>query len=238
MRFGKSDKIQFISTVEGLETIEECLPRPAKHFIPKWFKDIPSQIDDAITVKHCPSFPDYFSQGYIIPMWTDVKMKFENKVSKFESSAKRFSFDTHGNQQMLNYTKASFNGVEGQFVFKANCPWRIITPPGWSVLQLPLFYHFNQEWSVLPGVIDTDIHSEINQQVLYHGNGKEIIIKCGDPFVLDIPFKRSDKLEHEVRYQTTEEYRRFDKDLLLLNQKFKPNGAYRKMQRKRDKNVK
>ncbi len=237
MKFGKSDKIQFVSTVQGLETIEECLPRPAKHFIPKWFKDIPSKVEDTVTVKNCPSFPDYFSQGYIVPMWSDVKMKFENKVPKFELSAKRFSFDIHGNEQMLNYKKATFNGIEGQFVFKANCPWRVITPPGWSVLQLPLFYHFNQEWSVLPGVIDTDIHSEINQQILYHGDGKEVIIKCGDPFVLYIPFKRSDKLKHEVRHYTQEDYKRFDKDTLLLNQSFMPNGAYRKMQRKRDKGL-
>jgi hypothetical protein len=233
VRFGKSDKIKFISTFEGLETIEECLPRPAKHFIPKWFKDIPSNAQ--LTVRDCPSFPDYFSQGYIIPMWTDAKMKVEDEFARFELSANRFSFENHGNQQMLEYKKATFNGIEGQFVFKAICPWRIITPPGWSVLQLPLFYHFNQEWSVLPGVIDTDIHTEINQQILYHGNGKDVTIKCGDPFVLYIPFKRSDKLKHEVRNQTTEEYLRFDKDKLVIRQSFAPNGTYRKMQRKRDK---
>jgi hypothetical protein len=237
MKFGKSDKIQFVSTYEGLESIEECLPRPAKHFIPKWFKDIPSNIENVSTVKNCPSFPDYFSQGYIIPMWSDVNMSLVEKVPKFELSAKRFSFDVHSNKQMLDYKTATFNGVEGQFVFKANCPWRIVTPPGWSVLQLPLFYHFNQEWSVLPGVIDTDIHSEINQQILYHGDGKEVTIKCGDPFVLYIPFKRSDKLKHEVRYQTEKESKRFDKDTLILNQNFSPNGTYRKLQRKRDKGV-
>jgi hypothetical protein len=233
--FKKSDKIQFISTVEGLDSIEECLPRPAKHFIPKWFKDIPS--NKKMTVKDCPSFPDYFSQGYIIPMWSDVRLSFIDETPKFELSAKRFSFDIHGNEQMLNYKKVNFNGVDGQFVFKANCPWRIVTPPGWSVLQLPLFYHFNQEWSVLPGVIDTDIHSEINQQILYHGNGKEITIKSGDPFVLYVPFKRSNKLKNEVRYQTTKEQKKFNKDALILNQSFKPNGAYRSLQRKRDKGV-
>ena len=230
----RSDKIQFISRYEGLESIDECLPRPAKHFIPKWFKDIPSQIDSAITVKNCPSFPDYFSQGYIVPMWSDVNMSIVEKVPKFEFSAQRFSFDVHGSNQMLDYTKASFNGIEGQFVFKANCPWRIITPPGWSVLQLPLFYHFNQEWSVLPGVIDTDIHTEINQQILYHGNGKEVNIKCGDPLALYIPFKRSNKLNYEVRYQTPEEHKRFDLEILNLKKRFAPNGHYRKMQRKRD----
>ncbi len=218
-----------------MECIEECLPKPAKHFIPKWFKDIPSK--KIGTVKDCPSFPDYFSQGYIIPMWSDVKMNLVDKVPKFELSAKRFSFDVHSNDQLLDYNKATFNGIEGQFIFKAVSPWRIITPPGWSVLQLPLFYHFNQEWSVLPGVIDTDIHSEINQQILYHGDGKEVTIKCGDPFVLYVPFKRSNKLKHEVRYRTAEELKKFEKDLLFLKQSFAPNGAYRKLQRKRDKGL-
>ncbi len=235
MRFGKSDKIQFISTVEGLETIEECLPRPAKHFIPKWFKDIP--LDKAMSVRVCPSFPDFFSQGYIVPMWSDVKLTSDGDAWNWRTPNTKFAWDIHENHQFLDYVDAKFNGNDSQFVFKALCPWRIITPPGWSVLQLPLFYHFNQEWSVLPGVIDTDIHTEINQQVLYHGDGKEVTIKCGDPFVLYIPFKRSDKLKHEVRYQTPEEDKSFNKDILILHQHFAPNGTYRKMQRKRDKGL-
>jgi hypothetical protein len=235
VRFGKSDKIQFVSTVEGLESIEECLPRPAKHFIPKWFKDI-SNIDP-VTVKICPSFPDYFSQGYIIPMWCDTIIKSEGDDWGWRTSSPKFSWDTHSNKQFLDYTKAKFNGVDGHFVFKANCPWRIITPPGWSVLQLPLFYHFNQEWSVLPGVIDTDVHSEINQQVLYHASGQEVKINVGDPFVLYIPFKRSNKINHEVRFRTEEEQKKFNTEAMNLSKKFFPNGIYRSLQRKRDKGL-
>jgi hypothetical protein len=235
MRFGKSDKIQFISTVEGLESIEECLPRPAKHFIPKWFKDIPN--NNFLTVKICPSFPDYFSQGYIVPMWCDVKLNYNKNNWNMTTTNNKFFWSVHENHQFLDYTKTTFNGIETQFVFKAECPWRIITPPGWSVLQLPLFYHFNQEWSVLPGVIDTDIHHEINQQVLYHGNGKDVIIKSGDPFVLYIPFKRSNKLKHETRYQNKKEEKKFKSDVLRINKSFKPNGIYRQLQRKRDKGL-
>ncbi len=235
MRFGKSDKIEFISTVKGLESIEECLPKPAKNFIPKWFKDIPSS--EPMSVKNCPSFPDYFSQGYILPMWCDVKLvyKKEDDIWEWKASSSLFSWESHSNSQFIDHTKSNFLGVDGQFIFKANCPWRVVTPPGWSVLQLPLFYNFNKDWSVLPGVIDTDIHSEINQQVLYHGNDKEIEIKQGDPFVLYIPFKRSDKLDYELRYKNNNDEESFHKQFLGLNGKFRPNGYYRKMQRKRDK---
>ena len=232
MRFGKSDKIQFISTVEGLESIEECLPRPAKHFIPEWFKDISSHIP--MSVKVCPSFPDYFSQGYIIPMWSDVILKNNDQGWEYETGTKLFDWSIHPNHQFIQYNNANFLGVEGQFVFKANSPWRIITPPGWSVLQLPLFYHFNQEWSILPGVIDTDIHHEINQQVLYHGNGKEVQIKMGDPFVLYIPYKRSNKMKHEIRHNTIDDVKKFQIGNLIYNGLFHPNGKYRELQRKRD----
>ncbi len=239
MRFGKSDKIQFISTVEGLESIEECLPKPAKQFIPKWFKDMPAMIGDAATVKNCPSFPDYFSQGYIVPMWIDVLLQYNKKTDtwNWDSSFDVAEWAVHDNRQFVNSTVPSFNGIESQVVFKAICPWMIVTPPGWSVLQLPLFYHFNKEWSVMPGVIDTDIHHEINQQVLYHGDGKEIKIKSGEPFVLYIPFKRSNKLKNEIKYQTKKEKKIFEKNTLDLRKRFSPNGHYRKLQRDRDKNV-
>jgi hypothetical protein len=237
VRFGKSDKIQFISTVEGLESIEECLPRPAKYFIPEWFKNIPSLIEGVNTVKNCPSFPDYFSQGYILPMWCDAKLKSNKDAWTWQTPIPLFRWEVHGDNQFLDYVNTSFNGVKGQFVFKAVCPWRIITPPGWSVLQLPLFYHFNQEWSVLPGIIDTDIHTEINQQVLYHGDGKEIIIKRGEPFVLYIPFKRSNKIKHTVKYQTEKNKKTFQKQSLNFLSKFIPSGNYRELQRKRDKGL-
>ena len=233
MKFKKSDKIQFVSMIEGLEIIDYLIPKPAKNFIPKWFKDIPSNAK--ATVKDCPSFPDYFSQGYILPMWSDVRLQSDKGHWNWNTPNEQITWSTHGDNQFIDHTKTNFNGVEGQFVFKANCPWKIITPPGWSVLQLPLFYHFNQEWSVLPGVIDTDIHHEINQQVLYHGNGKEIQINAGDPFVLYIPFKRSNKLKSVVRYQTEQDIKLFKKQDLRFRNLFFPDGWYRKKQRERDK---
>jgi hypothetical protein len=235
VRFGKSDKIQFISTVEGLETIEECLPRPAKHFIPEWFKNIPAT--EEMSVKLCPSFPDYFSQGYIVPMWCDSKIKYNDFSWSWQTADEKFNWNHHSNNQLLDYANVGFNGVDAQFVFKTNCPWRIVTPPGWSVLQLPLFYHFNKQWSVLPGIVDTDIHHEINQQVLYHGNGEEFFIGRGSPFVLYIPFRRSEKLKHSIKYQTRNDKKKFNELSLNLNSVFRPNGLYRKNQRNRDKLV-
>lgn len=242
--------IEFISTRPGLEEIQELRPRPAKHFMPKWFKDVPATlspeqkiIPGAIsgpgvsTVKICPSFPDYFSLGYIIPMWCDSRLFHNSETGEWnwKTSDENVTWDIHGKSQFMEWANPNIQGSDAQFVFKASCPWRIITPKGWSVMQLPLFYHFNQEWSVLPGIIDTDIHNEINQQVLYHGNGKEITINRGDPFVLYIPFERKSKLDLEIRSQNEKDIKLFRKKDIDLSSKFPPNGLYRRWQRERDK---
>jgi hypothetical protein len=229
-------KIEFISTIDGLDQIEECRPKPAKSFIPKWFKDIPN--NGKSTVKICPSFPDFFSQGYIVPMWCDSILSVDVETDKWgwSTSNDKFTWSSHSMDQFIDYVNPSFNGVDSQFVFKTNCPWRVITPKGWSVLQLPLFYHFNREYSILPGIIDTDIHHEINQQVLYHGDGREIHIKRGDPFVLYVPFKRKNTLKIDIKYQSEDHKKIFTVQDLDLSTSFSPNGFYRKRQRLRDKN--
>ena len=44
------NEIAFVSTVEGLELVEDCVPKPAKHFMPQWFKDIPASLDNNQTL--------------------------------------------------------------------------------------------------------------------------------------------------------------------------------------------
>jgi len=228
--------INFISTIKGLEDIEECLPRPSKSFIPSWWKNLDSS--DPISIKRCPSFPDFFSQGFVIPMWSDVTFSFDKEKDYWNARGESGSPEwvNHSNKQFVDHVTPSFMNMDADIVFKAICPWRIITDPGYSVLQIPLFYHFNKQWSVMPGVIDTDIYHEINQQVLYHGDGQDVTIKKGDPFVMYIPFKR-EKNDYSIRHQTSQDIQ------TLINSKNKMNGyslgdgAYRKMQRDRDKNV-
>lgn len=234
------NKIEFISTVRGLDDLEECRPKPAKHFIPQWFKDTPIVVDKNPfspmgSVKACPSFPDFFSQGYIIPMWSESVLHYNKQEGSWVWKSNLTNWEVHPNSQFIDHVDPYFNGEQGHFVFKADCPWRVITPPGWSVLQLPLFYHFNKNFSVLPGVIDTDIHNEINQQVLYHSKEETIVIKRGDPFVLYIPFKRKDKLDMSIRYQTEEDKILFEKHAYNYQTKFGIKGIYRQLQRQRDK---
>jgi hypothetical protein len=104
-------------------------------------------------------------------------------------------------------------------------------------MQMPLFYHFDDDFSILPGIVDTDIHHEMNQQVLYHGDGKKIFIKRGQPFVLYVPFKRTD-YDMIIRTETEKDKARFAARDLSYKTKLVGQKEYRNLQRLRDKDIK
>jgi hypothetical protein len=236
--------IEVISTVKGLELVDEALPRAANKFIPEWWRDTPL-IETSITtdevipgnVKNCPSFPDYFSKGIIIPMWADTLLKYDRSTDTFswKTSYPDFSWDIHPNEQFLSHVPFKFLHQTGKFVFKSNCPWKIVTPPGYSVYQLPLFYHYTNEFTVFPGVIDTDTHHDINQQVLLTAEKDEIFIKRGTPFVQYVPFKR-ESLKTEIRYQTEEDKNKFDNYNLSFFTRFGGSKEYISRRKKSERN--
>ena len=224
--------ISFVNWIPGLEAIDEIQVKPAQKFIPKWWKDVPNNkglYGETQTIKACPSFPDYFSQGYIIPMWADTLIKYNAELDIWSVNSGRsdiFTWDIHSNDQLIDYKTPLLLGKEGHIVLKAICPWRVITKPGWSVMQVPLYYHFDNKFSVMPGIIHTDVHHDINQQVLVNKEDKEIFIKRGDPFVQYIPFKR-EEITSDVRYQTDEDRKKSHQSSMAINTKFIGNGAYR-----------
>lgn len=227
--------IEFVSLVDGLELIEDVRPKPMGKFIPEWWKQVPTmpRFNDYQTVKSCPSFTDWFSQGYVIPMWADTLLKYNKESNSWlaETSSK-FVWEIHGDHQFVDFQKPSMYGVNGDFIFKAICPWKIITPKGYSVMQLPLLFHFNKEYSIIPGIIDTDIYHQANQQVVCHTDGKEIFIPKGEPFVHYVPFKRQ-KYSFDVRSKNDNDRKIFAKNDAFMATKFIGEGAYRKQRLKK-----
>ena len=52
-------------------------------------------------MKNCPSFSDYFTKGYIVPMWTDSYLYFNSETNdwKWTTSDDKFSWQYHSNHQ-------------------------------------------------------------------------------------------------------------------------------------------
>lgn len=243
----KEPIIKFISTVPGLLDVKEALPQKANNFIPSWWKDMPRKInlesnEEVATAKGCPSFTDYFSQGYILPAWSDFGLEYDTDTDVWYSESAKsptdenwYSWTIHSNPQFLDHVKPMFQGQSPTMVFKGNSPWRIITRPGWSVMQVPLFYHFNNDLLAMPGIVDTDIMHEVNLQMLYFNKNKgPIRVKRGQPLVQYIPFKRNKDVSMELGYIDKSIQKKIDAQNAKINTKFLGSGSYRIAQRQRD----
>ena len=56
-------------------------PKPAPQFYPDWWKDLPTavKVDTEMfpmpTVRRCMGIVDHYKHGFIIPMWTDLRVE-------------------------------------------------------------------------------------------------------------------------------------------------------------------
>jgi hypothetical protein len=187
------NKITIVSTIDGLDKLKDLQPQPARELTPDWFKKVPRLFPDQKPyqpggpVKRCPSFVDWFGTGYVFPMWCDTMLANSELEWAWQTSSEAFIWEKHTAQQYMDFIPSS---ADVNVVYKAINPWQVITPKGWSCIQMPLYYEYNPEWEVLPGIIHTDTHHEINPQVALKGSKDEISILSGTPLFQLIPFKR------------------------------------------------
>lgn len=236
----KSPEVNFVTKIKGLTLLEDCLPKPAHEYIPQWWKDSPTvkteNTFDSKTsgnMKACPSFADYFTKGYIVPMWVDSYLKYDSETGQWSwtVSDNRFSWDYHPNSQYLDYVDHKFLNKNSFFTFKSQLPWNIFTTKGYSLYQLPTFFHFNEDFSVVPGVRDTDIYHEMNIQILIHSDKKEIFIPRGTPIAQYIPFKR-EKTQYDIREANEKDLLKISAHELNMSTRFIPLNSYLKDRKK------
>jgi len=222
-RLRKGPKIEFFTNVE---TLPEVVPiEHGARVMPAWWKQTPAAIpgkDPRIvpgTAKVCPAFPDLYSAAYVVPLWCDVIFDFNNGEPRARTSAPdMFSVSFHGPEQFLNYAPSSIR-ASTVAVMKLEAPWYVRTSPGYSVLQLPAFYEFDPRVTVMMGVIRSDVHHEINQQVMVHHRGS-FVLERGTPIAMYIPFKR-EKFDFSVKEVTKEFIRVMKKSRLSRITKFR-----------------
>ncbi len=213
------DKVEFISAIKGLTGVEEIRPMPSNKFIPQWWRDAVYEYPDADryrpkarNVKQCPAFPDLFASGYILPMWADTTIFYDNETDQWSyrcgAEWSSFGIDIFTKDKFVDVVPYKYKGMKVTAVFQFHSPWIVKVPKGYSVFQLPLFYENDREYSALPGIFDGYISEQKQIEIAYFGNKKEIFIKKGTPLVQYVPYKRS-KLDLNVRELTEEDSLRF-----------------------------
>jgi len=182
-------------------------PQPLKNFIPKWYKDIaPSniknksyreQLNVVHNIKSCPSFNEIYQEGFVILAPNDYLITYDKDTKNwswktpivyktFNIPNKREIVEIHNNNQMVDYLPDKTIKA----IFKIKLPYRVVTDNGYSIRQTPIPYSYNKEFEAMYGIFKSDKIHEVNVQIAFKSNKKEILIKQGQPLCVFYPYKR------------------------------------------------
>jgi len=197
------NSIEFICRIPYLKDIEEIKPKPALSYIPEWWRKIPYATDieenrprpETLMARRCPSFPDYFSNGFILPMWADTTLYYNSKNKDWRWRCGNilnspFKINLFEEERFQSYGSTYLKDKRSVAIWQLQNPWIIKTPPGYFILQLPLFFHENTQFSAFPGTYDPYAVSTDKLELATFVDDEEIFIKRGTPLVQYIPYKK------------------------------------------------
>jgi len=215
----KAKNITFKTQIPAL--VDLMPPVPASQMIPEWFQNLAMDLPrpdhkpfpvlgpiikswSSHTIKKCPAVVDYFTEGYIIPLWSDIFIQRYGQEFHFETNHDQgigSTIEFHNNDQVKTYP---FKRNDYKNAVKFTSPWFFYTPPGWSTLFLPPLLHPNDDYTLFPGIVETDSFHQVNFPSIWHSEGDRIL-KRGSAFLHVIPFKR-EKHKHIVEEFSQKDY--------------------------------
>jgi len=177
--------------------VEHFSPQPANKVIPQWYKDLPVDILDrwgkldVPSAKQCVPLQDMITSGYILFNSFDIEL-YPNMIEGVEDYKVRTPSREHVSSHPHKQCPVHIDGKKKNYIKIVN-EWLVRTPPGYSCLFIQPFYHFEENFKLLPAIVDTDTF-DIPVQFPGYLTGKHecYTIKSGTPLMQVIPFKRED----------------------------------------------
>ena len=196
-------------------------PEPSVKLTPKWWRKLPflNDFDDVSrlgygmdkeflnnfkkgknelktsTIKGCPAVLDSISSGYILRAWCDIIVSvndiYEINVTEtpmINDFNPEKGVPTHFDSQEM-FTSQEI--IKQKSIPKVISPFYVKADPGVSLLVTHPMYHFNENWSTMPGIVCIDKYP-IQLKWMFHWIGKpgNYIIEYGTPLLQMIPIVR------------------------------------------------
>ncbi|NDB58431.1 hypothetical protein EB001_08295 [bacterium] len=203
-------------------------PKPAKTYIPEWYKDIKVSKDMKIgptgelnfdgRIKKCVPFLDGLTSGYIQESWTDIFIENTDNAIRFGNST--------GPEivQIRESVSPTISDVYYPIEFLWQIQWFPKLPKGWSAIITHPLNRIDLPFSSLSGIFDSDVfyHGGPGNYPFYIHKGFSGLIPAGTPMYQIIPFKREKwkssktafkvddfrKREHKIRKHMLDAYRK------------------------------
>lgn len=200
MRFRKKEKIIELHCYTDRADVYNYFPiQKANKFIPEWFKELPRPdvygIDDDFeliqesNLKECVGFTNYFSKGFILPLWSDLLLEISEKGNsryKWAYSDGISELETHDERSNGKH----FLDTEYQHL-KLDSPWRFKCTENIQFLTVEPEWYFDklQSIHILSGVLDfqTNSATSVNMYVKRQQNHQKILLSSGLPIYHFVP---------------------------------------------------
>jgi len=163
---------------------EYAPPEKANNFFPEWWKNLPKTYQEgdieASTMKGCVGFTDLYSKGFILPMWSSVKIS----VGEIGNPAWHYQYkDKSSNAGVHSPTQRGSYLPESQYQhLKLVAPWMVHCDEDVEFMFVEPTYNMEElnSFKVLPGVVNFKYQSSINVNLM--------IPRKSEPHEIEIPF--------------------------------------------------
>jgi hypothetical protein len=185
--------INFVTESENIDAIP-C-PRPAVEFLPDWYKNMSSKMDENKpshinnpTMKMCPGIYDILRIGYIVPAWCDfyIDLTSPEQGVGFESSSGEDFLSVFPISASRGF---SFPEDHESLFLKFRTPWKIQSDDNLSVLVSQPKYQYNLPYTMYEGSMDVGPFIADINFIISVKKGSFIEFKRGDPLIHLIPFE-------------------------------------------------
>lgn len=181
-------------------------PKPAKSFIPKWYKDAEVKYEDSMGetqmgLKTCLPFLDALTAGYILYTPVDIYVNVEkNDMGHLFNNEEGLQLRWDGSPVFDDFISerpaksgSTMPRPPGHYpnhmVFKGF--WSIKTPRGYSMLMTQPLNRQDLPWTIASGIIDSDKFFAPGNIPFFIKKGFSGVIPKGTPIAQLIPIKRN-----------------------------------------------
>jgi hypothetical protein len=222
---------------------------PASKALPEWWKKAHIFKDGeppygVQSIKACMPFFDAMTQGYIVPLWSDIYVKVVEGEGEDGESGPVFTWKEERNTPIAGHFPSQTEGfpvreeskTSGGKAWKFANPWIIQTPPGYSTLFVAPLNNPNPNFKMISGIVATDEYkTQITFPFIWTGpEGYEGTIKQGTPLIQLIPFKR-DNFKHELKAMDANDLNLMHSTRVRMTQAF--TGVYKNLWRRPTKSI-
>jgi hypothetical protein len=212
-----SKDIYFIAQDEDVDILN-MYPKPAKNYVPDWFKKMPNHHrqmngDKRGSAKKCVPFVDSFTSGYIYELPCDVTIIYNGKDPGTQQDL--LSYKWAGHLRPLSTRLEEF-GTENLFPkfdgyyhteLHWNSFWEPKTPKGYSTMYHHPSNHFHLPFHTMTGIIDTDHWSVPGPVPFLIKEGFEGLIPAGTPIIQMTLIKREDWVSEKLEFDNNKRIR-------------------------------